>query len=162
MADNNEHTFYYSNLWTQTRDAQNAARINIYDPTDINTKLLTSVSSTTDAVVYDEDYTTYCGYDWDASAPATNIWGLTTCVSINSALECEKHEIRYDVPDVLAMTSNARIGLACHETGHSVGLKHLDNPTGDATFRGCMYTLADPTYWPFLSPHDVGHINANY
>lgn len=47
------------------QDAQNGVRIYIYDGTDVNTTLLNSVSSATDAVVYDLNYTTYCGINWD-------------------------------------------------------------------------------------------------
>lgn len=151
MADNATHGFFYSNLKDTTRTAQNATRTNVYNPTDINTITVSTVTSTTDVVVYDNDYTTYCGYTWDGSG---GLYGLTTCVSLNSANECEKHEVRYDNSDLDPASAANREAMACHETGHTVGLLHRNTDTS---------CIANPfTGARVLSSHDRSHINANY
>ena len=151
MADPNPHTFFYSDLSSAMQEAQNGVRVFIYDPTDVNTSLLGSVSSDTDAVVYDLDYTTYCGYTWD---DIPNVIGLTTCVSLAGGGRCQKFEIRYDNSDVNSSSSiGFRNAIACHETGHSLGLKHNSDP--NSCVQGGWYVGA-------ISSHDTSHLNANY
>lgn len=120
-ADNKTHTIYYSSLdssqATEVDDFRNYLRNN----TAVTDQTVSVPDSTTDAVLYDEDYTTYCGYGWDGTF---GILGLTTCVSINTAYECEKHEVRFDTSDYSALGSTGREHNACHELGHSLGLTH--------------------------------------
>lgn len=153
MADNNYHTFYYSGLVPTTAEAQDSARIYHYDGTDVDTVVVGTLTTATDAVIYDANYTTWCGYNWDGG-PGNNIWGVTHCVSINSADECEKHHIRYDDSDIDGLSYEGRAALACHETGHSLGLFHRDEEYG------CMITSSP--YPNNLTVHDALEINAHY
>lgn len=153
MADNNYHTFYYSSLASTTREAQDQARALHYDPTDIDTVVLGSATSTTDVVVYDLNYTSYCNLNWDGG-PGNNFFALVTCASKNSTSACEKHELRYDNSDIDFLPYEERVGLACHETGHTVGLEHRDAETG------CLETAAP--YPNFLTWHDFYHIQDAY
>lgn len=150
MADPNPHTFFYSDLAATTSDAQEWTRVNLVDPTNVNTSLLGSVNSLTDVVAYDQDYTSYCGYVWDGG-----MWGLTTCVSLAAGNRCEKHEVRYDNSDIDVFSVDGRRGLTCHETGHSLGLLHRD------TEGSCMRTSGPyPSF--YSGSHDVPHLNGNY
>lgn len=57
-------------------------------------------------------------------------------------------------------TEYSRQSLACHELGHTVGLRHLaTNPT-DA--RTCMYTYVGSDPYRFLGTHSRNHVDAQY
>jgi hypothetical protein len=156
MTDGAGWWWAYVDLVTETKTALETARTNIYQPTDftVNTQ---SPGTDTDMVANDQDYVTFCGINWDGSP---NVVGATMCYSIWSSLRCNKHEVRYDIPDVRAFTTTQRVGLACHESGHAAGMYHRDNPTGSSTYKGCMYTTGP--YLNYLSPHDKSVINANF
>lgn len=152
MADNRDHYFWYENVTSAVSSAVNYTRTNVYNPTVINTHNDSSNKSTTDVVVRDEDYSTYCGYSWHGSGGS--LWGLTTCDSTNSASECEKHTVRYDLSYFNAAGTTDERGLACHETGHTLGLTHRD------TDSRCMKTFGP--YPTTLAGHDVNHLTNNY
>jgi predicted Zn-dependent protease len=157
QTDNSGWYWAYVSLNSATQSALEWAKTNIFNPTDFNVTI-EAEKSQTDMVARDLDYTTYCGVAWDGST--RNVWGLTTCVTLTSWNGCDKHEVRYDEPDVLYMQLDHRRGLACHETGHAAGLRHRDNPNNVESLRGCMYT--EGPYKNFLSPHDRDMINNNY
>lgn len=150
MADNYEHTYYYSGLTSAVSAALDWTRTNNLDPTEMTSVTVSSVTAATDVVAYDADYTTYCGYTWNGSGGSTI--GLVTCVSLSGST-CEKHELRFDTSYTSGATVTNRRSLACHENGHTVGLAHR------ASSDSCMpATLNGVTQY---SPsHDVPHINA--
>lgn len=151
MADNAAHYFWYDSLTNGVENAQNNTRSSDYDPTDVNTFDDSSAKPTTDVIVRDQDYSTFCGYSWH---PGGGLWGLATCNSVNGADECESHDVRYDISYIEVATQAERRGLACHETGHSLGLMHRD------AGNGCMKQYG--AYPASLTEHDTAHLNANY
>lgn len=147
-ADNRDHTFSYEALRSDVQAAVTWARVNVIDPTVINTSLV-SQTSATDAIIRNADYTDYCGFDWHP--PLSGVWGLTTCNSTNSQSECESHSIRFDLSYFdFASQTNER-GLAVHEIGHSLLLKHRDT-------EGSAMKTTGP-YPTFLSSHDISHLS---
>ena len=119
-------------------------------PTDLVTSF--SSGSAVDVIVRDQDYTTYCGINWHGSG-GSNV-GLYTCEAVTGTGRCERSSIRYDTSYVNVTTEANRRGIACHETGHSLGLKHYD------AYSGCMEPHG-PYFWN-LSAHDRSHINATH
>ena len=159
MTDNSTWVWNYHDLAQDTLQALEWARVTIFDPTDMTTSVTEDPSSNTDMVAYDRDYTDYCGLEWDGAS--RDIWGLTSCVSVLSNSRCNRHEVRYDLPDMQGQASSAdKVGLACHESGHAVGFAHLDNSADLDAYRGCMYTYGP--YKDYLSTHDIESINAIY
>lgn len=158
MADDATHYVWHENLVSTTGAALLTAYANIYNPLDTDMVGDSSNGPHTDLVNRDEDYTSYCGYTWDG--PGLNYWGLTTCDSIWPSGRCDKHTVRYDNSDIDGMTADQRVGLACHETGHSFGLRHRDNAANDPYYQGCMYTTG--LYKNYLSGHDRDTINFVY
>lgn len=149
MADNRDHYFWYDALEANVQNQQDWTRTNNYDPTVVNTFNDSSENATTDAIIRDQDYTTYCGYTWHGSVGG--LVGLTTCNSLNGVNECESHVIRYDNSYFNVASLSDRRGAACHETGHSLGLTHRDDGN-------CMKgsTPVDPT----LGTHNTNELSA--
>ncbi len=127
-------------------------------PTDltVNGELATPDSST-DVVYMENDYTgTFCGtYTWHSDAdPGGKVIGLTQCMSLSGA-RCQRFDIYLDRSWEDGVNDALRRHLACHETGHSLGLKHAGGSNPDS----CMNLPALEAY----SGHEVkDHINANY
>ncbi len=155
MADNRDHYFWYDSLTVNVASAVNWSRTNNFDPTRINTFYDSSENSTTDAIVRDQDYTTYCGYTWHDSGSTGGVNGLATCNSLNGVSECESHVLRYDTSFFDGASLSFQRHVACHEVGHSLGLKHRSE-------NGCMTSSA--TAYTSLTSHDNGHLNdtSNY
>jgi hypothetical protein len=155
-ADSANHIFSYSpDLTSRMISAVDWSRANNLDPTDLATFYISPPQFDTDVVVYDQDYTTWCGYVWNGT-PGTSggIEGLTACVSLtpNPAGACEKFEVRFDesATATTAATTAYRRSLACHELGHTLGLEH--GP-------GCMAFGGSATAY---SAADVSWINSHY
>lgn len=155
MADNATHSFYYSAAVPQyMRDKVNEIRSESYDPTDINTVTSTDPNSGTDVVVYEQDYTDFCGQPWHNGS--SGVVGHTQCVSlVTSNGRCQKHEMRFDESFTSIATAQQRKHLACHETGHSVGFKHRTSAVDS-----CMWPEDFTT--TRTDQHDRDALNANY
>lgn len=149
LADSKNHLYWYELLGSQMTTAQNAANATLN--TSVSTVFDSSNNYYTDVVVYDQNYTTFCDYDWDATCD-DNLWGLTTCVWLNAVGRCERHEVRYDTSDTAGFSSTQREGLACHENGHSVGLEHRNSESG------CMYAFN--LYLRTFTSHDRSHMSS--
>lgn len=151
--DGGTHSFQYESTTVATTSMQNWTRTYVYDPTDLVTSF--SSGSAVDVIVRDQDYTTYCGYTWHGSGTGQTVWGLYVCEAVTTpGGYCGRSSVRYDLSYVNAATESQRRGLACHETGHSLGLKHYN------AYSGCMEEEG-PYFWN-LSTHDIAHINATH
>ncbi|KRE60147.1 matrixin family metalloprotease [Nostocoides sp. Soil756] len=150
MADGGTHNFNYVSLNSAVQSAVAWSRTYNYDSTDVNTGYDSTLDPTTDVIVRNQDYTTYCGFSWH---PGSTV-GLTTCDSLSGGFKCESHTVRFDISYFNAANQSQERGLACHEIGHSLGLTHRDAETG------CMETYL--TYPTYLTDHDEAHLNANY
>lgn len=120
VGDSFDHTFFYSALSAHMTAAQNWSNANIVDPTDITVLYPGFVNSQTDVVVYDLNYSNFCGLTWHPSGAS----GLAVCITLNSVGECEKFEVRYDNSYVDGVSTTMQRAYACHETGHTLGLDH--------------------------------------
>ncbi len=74
-----------------------------------------------------------------------------------SRTRCDHGHIRYKNNDLANTTYEW--ALACHETGHSVGLRH-QGTLSQSTVR-CMYNPV-PSTDPYVGTHNVAHINGLY
>jgi hypothetical protein len=150
IADNRDHYFFINDsVLPAMHDAVTYARNQVYDPTNLNTFIDSTYSSTTDVNVTQGRYTgSICGVAWSTLA------GYTQCVSTNSADECEQHHIFFNTNNTDNFIEGERKDLACHEIGHSVLLKHRDKV-------GCM-SSSTIVYHIDLSGHDRVHINNHF
>ena len=147
QADNELHTFAYVNVQSSMSQQLVNLRSQIDAAETVVSTLSVPLTDTTDAVVYDENYTTYCGFQWDG--PVEETWGITQCKFLNGANACDRHETRFDTDNYLAGPT-FRLHVACHEIGHSFGLLHRNDK--------CMTNTAAPTVTQY-SAHDKAHWN---
>jgi predicted Zn-dependent protease len=73
---------------------------------------------------------------------------------LNGQNECESHVLRFDNSYFDSTTTTNKRGLACHETGHSVGLTHRN------TDSKCMQDSGP--YPDSLSNHDELELSNGY
>lgn len=151
LANNSTHWFSYNlnasnKRW---RGAVEFTRVNSYETTALTTGLTSHEASD---VYYYLDNTDrgafgqyYCLYP-EAGRPGV----------------CHHAHIWFNDSNtgIYALTQDQRISVACHETGHSVGLRH---PLSDHPVYQCMNRLLRPAGFPmFLGGHNAGHIDDYY
>jgi len=122
-ADNATHSIYRNDLVSESSSAATFARDEITSATQVTAQFSTSLGSLTDVDLMDAAYTTYCGYTWVSSTHG-GVAGLTTCNSLNSANECEQHEVRLSRLVSEGDTTTHVRNMVTHELGHSLGLNH--------------------------------------
>jgi hypothetical protein len=126
---------------------------NSWDTTDLNVSYDStpaySGTAETDIVYQRNDAAVEAGKD-----------GIAWCNDAVSTFRCDQHYVAFDL-------ATAPRALACHETGHAVGLTHGNNanPTVDAQASSleCMrnpltYSGADN----FVGAHNANWVNATY
>jgi len=150
-GDSSPHSFYYSKLSSPVKNAADATRQRL-SYTDLATKSHSTQYATTDVVIIDKYYVSYCDVDWfDGVSGAT---GHERCNALTSTGKCETADVRISMYFVDLLPTSYEHSLLCHEIGHSIGLTH----TSDTTSCLKPSTYSSVTY----STHDIGHINANF
>lgn len=134
------------------------------DKTTIKGRLATQYSPTDLAVQYPAS-PSYSGsaetdivYQQSTSGMSGSIIGFTWCDDAVSTIRCDQEYVRFRYHGIDAE-------LACHETGHAVGLTHGQNAfpavANNNSSLGCMET-PDIGNRPSLGATNVGAINATY
>lgn len=94
-------------------------------------------------------------------------YGLTSCEGGNGTHFCTHWHVTFNPDNGDQLIDNELRSLACHETGHTVGLMHPEiNSHGysiaDARF-ACMRTAGNMNPWDiYLGQHNVSHIDNFY
>jgi len=83
--------------------------------------------------------------------------GDYSCLAFNNEGECERARLRLN-PDVLTNAAN-RLKTACHELGHSVGLKHGISGVDNTSYVDCMRSGAITSGFNNYDAHHVTHAN---
>lgn len=158
-ADGNPMTFYYNDLTSEMTDAMEWVRTNQIGPTQITTSApASSLDVFIDIVAFDRYYVDYCNQDWATSLQDDGVIGYTTCHAPSPSAKCEQHSVRYNnnVTDDSGTTLHR--WLACHESGHAIGLRHRIPPSGGEL--GCM--PGNPTGEGDYTAHDINHIDNDW
>lgn len=157
MTDSTTHTYHMNTTWTtqNVEDAMNWHLPRLASEYGMTVQEHSSNNTNTDIVVFDADYTTQCGLDWDAS-PGNKV-GLAKCVNHwNATQRCDRHYLRFDTSDTNNFSAAKNRKLACHETGHALGLKHRFR-TSDP---GCMRSSLGAATTNYYSAHDQSHFSS--
>ena len=160
VAENYTHRIYYDSSLTQPyRDAVNAI-IPVYDATDMS--VATEAYGTTNDVRVSGGYWGQNGaWAWTACANAPTSKGTRPADGHNHGHNwCKPQIFRWNL-DYSANynTPDKRKAIACHEVGHTMGLRHSGDPAS------CMKdppTLTTPPAMAPTSSHDVPRINEHY
>lgn len=155
QADNANHTVYVSALGPRFQTAVEASLNLSYATTDLTISYTSEPSSSTD-VKY--------GY---GTLPR-NVGGQTYCLDAQSSAVCGQFRIVFDADNVCAFgcSNNFLRAIACHETGHTVGLLHGEDalpPVRNTDIRlGCLRTPLSEGDTYALGQHNATEINYTY
>ncbi|WP_329028004.1 hypothetical protein [Streptomyces sp. NBC_01423] len=123
-----------------------------YDGTDLNVTWIASPS-------YSGGAETDIIYQVSTSGFSGNTIGQTWCDDATTATKCDQEYVRFRAASYVDRE------LACHETGHAVGLTHgadaYPSESNTASELGCMET-PDTGNNPYIESHNVSEINATY
>lgn len=130
-----------------------------YDPTDLTAFEVTELTQSTDVVAYSQDFGDLGAAAWvycPGDAPqGTNSEGHRWC---------RMQELNFNLNPRYAVffeDDGSRDHVACHEMGHTVGLRHWGNPPESVGPSAATCMNADtPNGPPDLHQIDVDHINA--
>lgn len=98
----------------------------------------------------------------------TGLCGWTQCLGTTTGThpnqKCSLDFIRFDIEG--SRTCGTARSLACHEFGHSVGLKHTNDEFGNPVFGipqdDCMMTGQQNARRPGYNAHNIGHLSTSY
>ena len=148
LANNRTHEVDLHNTTTEWGAAIQWAMTNALDPTVMNTVLVDG--SVYDVRVVDDNYNNFLTA-WTSCPPEAQVSGS------HPYKVCRGQKIHVNLQNVSGYTVTQRRSLACHELGHTVALRHVDNPDAASCMR--VNVINRPTTY---SGHDQNMISSNY
>jgi hypothetical protein len=130
-----------------------------YDATDLIASVDTELTDETDVIAYSQDY-------GDLGAAAWVYCPTDAPQGVNSEGDrwCRGQELNFNLNarySVFFEDDGSRDHVACHELGHTVGLRHWGNPPASIGPPAATCMNADtPNGPPDLHRFDIDHINA--
>lgn len=155
-ADNSFHTVYIGYLGPTFRQGVTETLNLSYDTTDLDVGYVSSPTSATDVIYRYQDLPAGTAGEYDCEDPGGYDCGRATVFFDSTEVcgfGCSAHTVRH---------------VACHETGHSVGLVHgedaYDRPIpNDATSLYCLQTGINLITAPYaLGSHNADQIDVVY
>jgi hypothetical protein len=163
LANNSVHAVrleVVGNQWAGMDTAVINALSTDYNPTDLSAYVDQS-DPLPDVLVYDLDYGGGFPPAW-ADCPADN----TSNTGSNPTRRCRGQKVRFNGSWEASYvnTASTREGLACHELGHTVGLRHSTSGEWNSCMEGMPHQNTSGLFYrhDVLHDHDKQHINATY
>lgn len=149
LANNATHLVYFGAVGAQLKSATLGRMSSAYTAATDVTMSETTSSTNYDVRVLDNSYGLNGAAAWVVCPPAA-IEGGT-----DPSRWCFGQDLRYNLsyPNYYD-TASERSWLACHELGHTIGLKHT------TASNSCLRETHNGT--TLLSSHDISHVNSNY
>ena len=163
QADSSVHTVYINALGPKMQAATVFTLGLSYDTTDLSV-----IYHGNSAVTYSGTLETDVIYENNNSLPS-NVWGRTRCDDNSpGGGKCDQFYVSYHADKIdaeIPTNTTLQRAIACHETGHTVGLLHGANssPAQAQTaveFR-CMRTSPLPAV-ESMGPHNIHQVNLIY
>ena len=130
-----------------------------YDPTDLTAFEVTELTQSTDVIAYSQDYGDLGAAAW-VYCPRDSPQGENS----EGHRWCRMQELHFNLNGRYAVffeDDGSRDHVACHEMGHTVGLRHWGNPPESVGPPAATCMNADtPNGPPDLHQIDIDHINA--
>lgn len=130
-----------------------------YGPTDLAVTVAAELTSDTDVIAYSQDYGDIGAAAW-VYCPSESPQGLNS----EGDRWCRMQELHFNLNSRFAAffeDDGSRDHVACHELGHTVGLRHWGNPPESVGPSAATCMNANTPNGPTeLHPIDVDHINA--
>jgi hypothetical protein len=148
QTDNATFTIWRQSSITPTGKSRIGSVLNNeFEPTDLDVVFVSEPSFTGGAetdVIYQQ-----------GSVPGTNI-GITWCNDAVSSTKCDQHYVRFE-------SDTPGTALACHETGHSVGLTHGQDARPQLSNQDpSLQCMQNPASTSNLGTHNTQLINDTY
>jgi hypothetical protein len=153
QTDNSELTIHKRSTLSQAgKDNINTTLFGSWDTTDLNvtrhsTPTMTGPSETD--IIY--------GVNPDDVPSGFTGWTWCDDTVGSFQFKCDQHFVKFEF--------NPSVALACHETGHAVGLTHGDDADPQVSNQHyelrCMRTPV-PEHDPYVGPHNVERVNSVY
>jgi predicted Zn-dependent protease len=150
-ADNDVHGYYRYRLTSPYSSAMTWVANYLNSKTAVTAKESSELTDLTDQIVSDDYYKTVCDVTW-WTPDKGGVMGFATCESLTNARSCEQHKVwlsNYYSADSSITTNDLR-SLVLHETGHALGLDHIEDRS-DAMY-GSPKALV-------YSPHSLRHLS---
>jgi hypothetical protein len=151
VANNGTHVVYKVNLTANISAAVDHAVAEAHAIRDFSAFVWCCNDNTQDVNAHDGDYNNTTWWAYTACTPAATHGGTAPL-----ALWCKPQDnvFNWDHADQWDAAPEGRRTVACHELGHSFGLRHTDDSAS------CMRNAQ--TTPDGYSPHDVDRVNGNY
>jgi hypothetical protein len=157
--DNRHFVAFDASLTIGLAESLRDAMIEDYEPTKLEMILQDAVTPETDVIVFSQDYGNNGAAGW-VYCPADAPQGINR----KGHRWCQQQELHFNLNPSMAVffaDDGSRDHVACHELGHTLGLRHWGNPpqTAGPSAATCM-NANTPDGPPNLHQVDWDHIDA--